>query len=138
MTLGPLTLEQPLEIDDARRAANRLATQRRDAEQNLETQVNEAAEAEAKYRKAYAEAFIRAEGTAAEREAKAKNEASPEQIERDIAAGMVKVLTERLRGLEGERSMLKSLIEWSQRMQVDEHAHRAARTNARGESLVHA
>ena len=129
MTLGPLTLEQPLEIDDARRAANRLATQRRDAELHLEAQVREAAELEAVYRQALAKAFIQAEGTAAEREAKARAEVADAQIDRDVAAGMVRVLTERLRGLEGERSMLKSLIEWSQRMSADEHARRAHLAN---------
>ena len=123
--LLPLTLEQPLEISDARRAARRLADQRREAEQNLEAQVRTAADAEATYRKAYAKAFIAAEGTAGEREAKAKAESVAEQIDRDVAAGMVKVLTERLRGLEGERSMLKSLLEWSMKMGADEHVHRA-------------
>jgi hypothetical protein len=33
---------------------------------------------------------------------------------------MVKVQTERLRGLEGERSMLKSLTDWSSRLRIDE------------------
>ena len=127
MSLGPLTLEQPLEIDDARRAANRLATQRRDAEQELEKQVRKAADAEVEARKSYALAFVAAEGTAAEREAIARDQAGRAFRDRDIQAGMVKVLTERLRGLEGERSMLKSLIEWSQRMSADEHAQRAYR-----------
>jgi hypothetical protein len=125
VTLGPLTLEQPLEIDDARRAANRLATQRRDAELALEAQVLKAADAEAAARKSYALAFVAAEGTAAEREAVARDKAGQAFRDRDIQAGMVKVMTERLRGLEGERSMLKSLIEWSQRMSADEHAKRA-------------
>ena len=124
MTLGPLTLEQPLEIDDARRAANRMATQRREAEANLEAQVEIAADHEAEYRKAYALAFIEAEGTAEERKAKAQSASRDEARQRDISAGMVKVCTARLRGLEGERSMLKSLIEWSQRMAADEHAYR--------------
>jgi hypothetical protein len=32
---------------------------------------------------------------------------------------MVKVTVERLRGLEGERSQLKSLVEWSAKLQLD-------------------
>lgn len=131
MTVGPLTLEQPLEIDDARRAARRLADQRREAEAELERQTIKAADAELVARKAYALAFIDAEGTAAEREAKARDKAGREFRDRDIQQGMVRVLTERLRGLEGERSMLKSLMEWSSRMDAGEHERRAARTDQR-------
>jgi hypothetical protein len=116
MNPNPLTLEQPLDIDDARRASRALATLRRDAEDALEKRTEEAAEKERQYRKAYATAFIQATGTAAEREAVAKSEASQEAYERDLAAGMVKVGVERLRGLEGERSQLKSLTEWSMRL----------------------
>ena len=114
-----LYIEHPLEIDEARRAARRLAEQRREAEQAHEDQVRVAADAEADYRKAYAHAFVVAEGTAAEREAIAKSESASECRERDVAAGMVKVMGERLRGLEGERSMLKSLIDWSARLSLD-------------------
>lgn len=116
---SPLTLEHPLDIDDARRASRRLAELRRDAEDAHERLTRDAAEAERVYRKAYARAFIRAEGTAAEREAKAKAEASQEAFERDLAAGLAKVQVERLRGLEGERSQLKSLTEWSMRLHID-------------------
>lgn len=115
-----LTLKQPLDLDDARIAAQRMATLRRGAEDALEVQVGVAAEKEAAYRKAYSQAFVKAEGTAAEREAVAKAQVSKECSERDVAAGMVKVQTERLRGLEGERSMLKSLIDWSSRMRLEE------------------
>lgn len=119
MNPSALTLEQPLEIDDARRASRRLAAMRRDAEDAHERLTKEAAEKERLYRKAYSVAFIQATGTAAEREAKAKAAAADEAYERDLAAGMVKVQVERLRGLEGERSQLKSLTEWSMRLQVD-------------------
>jgi len=112
----PLTLEQPLDIDEARTAARALAQQRRDAEALHEEQVEKAAAAEQEYRKAYAQAFIKAEGTAGEREAKAKADSSEEAYARDVAAGMVKAFAERLRGLEGERSLLKSFIEWSAKL----------------------
>lgn len=114
-----LTLEHPLDIDDARRASRRLAELRRDAENAHEQLTGEAAEAERSYRKAYSEAFVQASGTAAEREAKAKAIASDEAYVRDLKAGMVKVQVERLRGLEGERSQLKSLTEWSMRLNID-------------------
>lgn len=119
MNPAALTLEQPLDIDDARRASRRLAELRRDAEQAHEDFTREAAEKEMAYRKAFAEAFIQATGTAAEREAVAKALAAEEAYARDIAAGMVKVQVERLRGLEGERSQLKSLTEWSMRLRID-------------------
>jgi hypothetical protein len=54
-----LRLEQPLEIDDARRASRRLAELRREAEDSHETMTKEAAEAERVYRKKYAQEFIR-------------------------------------------------------------------------------
>ena len=111
-----LHLENPLDIDEARRAARRLAEQRRTAEDEHEKAVERAANAERDYRKRLAQAFIQADGaTAAMREADARAKAADEAFERDLSAGMVKVCSERLRGLEGERSMLKSLIDWSSR-----------------------
>jgi hypothetical protein len=53
-----LTLEQPLEIDDARRASRRLAELRRESEDQLATQTEQAAEKERLYRRAFAEAFV--------------------------------------------------------------------------------
>lgn len=114
-----LTLEQPLDISDARRASRRLADQRRQAEDEHRRHAEEAAEAERGYRKAYSKAFVQAEGTAAEREAKAKAESADEAYKRDLAAYMVKVCAERLRGLEGERSQLKTLCEWSMKLAID-------------------
>lgn len=113
MTPNPvaLHLEEPLSIDEARHAARAMALQRL---------VEEAAQAESEYRKAFSEAFINATGTAGEREAKAKAASAAECYRRDVAAGMVKVGTERLRGLEGERAMLRALIEWSSRLRLDE------------------
>lgn len=114
-----LTLEHPLDIDDARRASRRLAELRRDAEDAHERMTKDAAEAERNYRKAYSAAFVQATGTAAEREAQAKAASADQAYARDLAAGMVKVQVERLRGLEGERSQLKSLTEWSMRLSID-------------------
>jgi hypothetical protein len=126
---SPLTLTQPLDIDDARLASRRLADQRRAAEQELEKQAEKAADAEATYRKALALAFVKAEGaTAAEREAQARAAVVNQSYQRDLAASLLKVQTERLRGLEGERSMLKSLIDWSARInqELREQIGRAA------------
>lgn len=115
-----LHLEQPLEIDEARTAARAMASQRRDAENTLQEFVEDAAEAESVYRRKFSESFIAATGTAGEREAKAKAASADECYRRDVSAGMVKVQTERLRGLEGERSMLKSILDWSARLRLDE------------------
>jgi hypothetical protein len=117
---GALHLERPLEIDEARLASRRMAEQRRAAEDDLQRRVEAAAETERKYRLAFTKAFIAAEGTAAAREAQAKAESADECYARDLAAGMVRVQTERLRGLEGERSQLKSLTDWSSRLRIDE------------------
>ena len=53
-----LTMEHPLDLDDARRAARRLAELRRDAEQHHENAIKEAAQAEADYRRAFARAIV--------------------------------------------------------------------------------
>jgi len=115
-----LNLEEPLEISEAREASRAMARQRRAAEDTLQQMVEHAAEAERVYRKAFSAAFIRAEGTAAAREAKAKADSADECYARDLATGMVRVQMERLRGLEGERSQLKSIVDWSSRLRLDE------------------
>jgi hypothetical protein len=115
-----LNLEEPLEISEAREASRAMARQRRAAEDTLQQMVENAAETERLYRKAFSAAFIRAEGTASAREAKAKADSADECYARDLAAGMVRVQTERLRGLEGERSQLKSIVDWSARLRLDE------------------
>lgn len=115
--LGPLLLENPLEIDDARRASHALAQQRRAAEEELDRLAREAAEAERLARKDLARAFLIAEGdTAAMREAHARSLAADAFYRRDLAVGLVKAQHERLRGLEGERSQLKTICEWSAKM----------------------
>lgn len=125
--IGPLLLEQPLEIDDARRASFMLAQQRRNAEDVLKDLVDDAAEKERVYRKRLAQAFVEVtEGSAAHREAEAKSRAADAAYDRDLAAGSVKAQTERLRGLEGERAMLQSLISWSKEMRLDDRERLAA------------
>lgn len=116
-----LNLPDPLDIDDARVAARRLAEKRREAEDQHRKAIEAAADAERDYRREYAQAILQAEGTAAAREAQAKADSAHAAYLRDLAAGMVKAATERLRGLEGERSILKSLIDWSARMRLDEN-----------------
>lgn len=127
---GPLALEDPLDIDDARRAAHLLAEKRRDAEQILEQAVIDAADAEQLYRKAVAKTMVtlRADGnpsTGLEQLAKGQDHVSDLARERDLKRGMVKVAAERLQGLEGERAMLRQLMEWSARINLLEREQRA-------------
>jgi len=114
-----LTLSEPLDIDDARAASKVLARQRREAETALDRFVDESAQAEYTYRLRLAQEMIKAEGTAAEREMVARAASAGEARKRDVTAGMVKAQMERLRGLEGERAMLRALIDWSMRLGID-------------------
>lgn len=118
-----LHLEEPLSLDEARAASRAMASQRRAAEETLQALVEDAAHKEHAYRKAYADAIVKADGTAEARKALALAECAREAMDRDISAGMVRVQTERLRGLEGERSLLKSLVDWSSRLRLDEQEH---------------
>lgn len=113
----PIYLSEPLGIDEARAASRALASQRRLAEANLESAIKTAAETELTYRKAKAIEHTKAagEGTAAQRDAIVNAATAQERYERDLAAGQVKVWQERLKGLEGERSQLRGLIELSAR-----------------------
>lgn len=111
----PLYMSEPLGMDEARQASRALASQRRGAESNLEAAVEKAAETERDYRLALAKAFAKYadRGTAAQREAEARADVAEQSYARDLAAGMVKVCQERLRGLEGERAQLRALMDLS-------------------------
>lgn len=116
-----LNLPDPLDIDDARVAARRLAEKRREAEVHYRKAIEDAADAKREYHKEYAKAIIKAEGTAAVKEALAKAEAADARYFSDLADGYVKAQQEVLKTLEGERSMLKSLIDMSAKMRIDEN-----------------
>lgn len=121
---GPLTL-QPLEIDEGRTAARRMATVRRDTETAYEEALKSAAERERDYRLRLSRAFAELadfQGTAAAREAKADELSAEARYDRDLAQAIVKAHKERLDGLEGERSLLKSLLEFSMRIYERESA----------------
>ncbi len=101
---------------DAREAMQLLSRQRRAAEQEHRNQIERAAEAERSYRKGLARAFVETEGTAAEREAKARAQVADLSYQRDLQAGLVKACMERLQGLDGERASLHRLVEYSVRL----------------------
>lgn len=92
-----------------------LASARRRAEDEYKDAIERAADAEADYRKRFAAVFLEAEGTVAEREQKARAATADAARNRDISEGLARACLERLRGLEGERAMLRLLCEWSQR-----------------------
>ena len=119
--LGPLTLEHPLEIDDARRAGHRMSQLRQQAEKDYTAALIDKAETEATYRKALSEAFVRLRdagvaGGAAE--IQAKGDVVQSSKERDIAEGMAKAAEQRLKSLAEDRATLHRLVEWSMRVQL--------------------
>jgi translation initiation factor 1 (eIF-1/SUI1) len=110
-------LGDPLEMDDAREAAHLTAKMRRRAEGELVTRIETRAEKEADYRATLAKEIVQQKvahgSTVAKELAHQDSEVKKAFVEFKVAEGMVDAAKERLRGLEGERSMLKSLIDWS-------------------------
>jgi hypothetical protein len=102
-------------FQSARANARELAQARRRAEEDYKAQVEKAADAEAAYRKRFAAAFLAEEGTMAEREQRARAATADLARDRDLQEGLSRACLERLRGLEGERSILRLLMEWSLR-----------------------
>jgi predicted HTH transcriptional regulator len=99
----------------ARDNARELAQARRREEDNYKFCVEKAADAEANYRKKFAAAFLSEEGTMAEREQRARLATADAARDRDLKDGLARASLERLRGLEGERAMLRLLVQWSER-----------------------
>jgi hypothetical protein len=123
----PYQLNDPLEMDDARRASRRVAEIRRDAENEHRRAVQAKADAEREYRQALAIEIVRLKNggessTAATERARGEDAVKDKLREFRVAEGMVDAAKERLRGIEGERSLLKSLIDASARMMVGPEA----------------
>jgi hypothetical protein len=119
----PLDLEKPyregdpLDMDDARQASRRASQMRRDAERERIERGEKKAEAEVAYKKARATAILRLKidqgATVAKELADGDDEVAPLLLEKIKADTLYDAAGERLKTLEGERSMLKSLIDWS-------------------------
>lgn len=113
----PYAEQDPLDMDDAREAARRAAQLRRDAEAEYRRRIDVAAEAEATYRKLRSKAILAFKGdhgaTVARDLADGDDKVAEALVEHLVSKGMVDAMKERLKTLEGERSMLKSLIDWS-------------------------
>lgn len=118
----PLSLGDPLDLDDGRRAASMLARQCRGAVDSLDQAVTRHAEAEHTYRKAYASKLVELRGQAVPATiclelAKGDEQVAKLKFDRDLAKGMIDVARERLRQLDGERASLRQLLEWSRKFE---------------------
>lgn len=113
----PFTLQEPLDYEDAREAGKLYAKQRRDARENLEAAINTAKEKITAYRKAYALAFVSAQGDTAEaRKADAQSRAADAEAAKWQAEQMVKVAHEKLAEIDGHRATFHRLVEWSKEL----------------------
>jgi hypothetical protein len=117
-----LTLEDPLQVDEARRATRIIAVRRRAAREALREAEEGLAEAERLYRKARAVAYVVNKGapSAGMRDAMVDDETADARYERDVARGLVNAQSELLKELDGERASLHRLIDWS--MKLDPYA----------------
>src|SRR3990167_10610822 len=113
-----MTNPEPLTLNQLRDNARKLAETRRAAESSLQDAVADAAAKEATYRRNFSERYItlRNDHSQGDAEIQAKGDCAEWSQDRDVSAGMVKVWQERLRGLEGDRSLLRLLGDWSQRI----------------------
>lgn len=113
----PYQQGDPLDMDDAREASRRSSEMRREAEEALRQAVERRAEAEAEYRKRLAVAIVHkrqeAPATVAKDLAHGEPEVSEAMVAFRIAEGMVDAAKERLRTIEGDRSQLRGLIDFS-------------------------
>lgn len=111
----PLVLEDPLQIDEARRACQEIARQRQSARENFERANATLAEKERDYRKARALRYVENTGapSAGMRDSLVDSETADERYERDVARGVVEAAQERLKEIDGQRASLHRLIDWS-------------------------
>lgn len=113
----PYKQGDPLDMEDAREASRRSSVLRRQAEAELRAAVEDRAEKEGAYRKALAQKIVelRSECSATEAKERARGEEPvvSKMIEFRVAEGMVDAHKERLKTIEGDRSQLKSLVDYS-------------------------
>jgi chromosome segregation ATPase len=107
---------EPMSYADAERRMGAMAQRIRDAEADLAIASEDAASAEAVYRKSLGERFValRSEGAAVEAAmTQARGELFNLSRERDIAAGRARKALEVLENRRGERASLHKLVDWS-------------------------
>ena len=102
-----------LGLQEFRDNAHKLGVARREARRDFERYSELEADAEREFRKTLAIAFAKAEGTAAQREFIAQQEASDARHKRDLAKAMSKSALLRIEELEADRSILRDIGSWS-------------------------
>lgn len=109
----------PLDFADAYQRIARLAQQRRSLIEDYAEALAAAAQAKHDHRLAKAKAYATAAaegGTADAKKYRAEELAAEAEHRAEIADALAKAALERLRANEADRSMLRALIEWSQRL----------------------
>jgi chromosome segregation ATPase len=110
------TRHEPMTYAEAERRMQGMAQRIRDAERDYERAVEDAANAEAVYRKSLGERFgaLRSQGNAVEASmTQARGELFNLSRERDIAVGRVRKTLEVLEDRRGDRASLHKLVDWS-------------------------
>lgn len=112
-----------LSYQEARTAGVKLSRARRQTEDSLREAINTAAQKNAVYRQAKAEAIVTAKAehpaTVAVEIAQGSKTVRDADIERRVADGMVDVFKERLRLHDQDRATLHRLMEWSMKVAPD-------------------
>jgi chromosome segregation ATPase len=124
---------QPMSYGEAERRMGAMAQRIRDAERDYDRAVEEAADAEAIYRKSLAERFrAQREGGAAVEAAmtQARGECFNLSRERDLAVGRVRKALEALENRRGDRASLHKLVDWSGGVDVIERRNPQANGSA--------
>ena len=109
-----------LSLDEFRRQSRVLQENRSKAREEYERHAQEEAQAEFEYRRAFAIAHTQAaaKGTLNAKgiEAEAVAQTAPLRLKRDLAKSLAKSSLLRINELEADRATLRSIAEWSQRV----------------------
>lgn len=111
----PLTLADPLDIEDARQAYRRSAELRREAVKAQNDAHAHLNEAERDYRKLRAARYVEntSAPSAAMRDAFVDAESADARYERDMAKSAIKAAEERVAEIDADRQSLNRLVEYS-------------------------
>lgn len=126
----PYSVENPLDYDDAREAAHKLAEQRREAREWLERSHAALAREERAYRELVAKTWaeVKAEGemTAGQAKAEVDGRCAGQRQERDVAAAIVEAAKERLKEIDATRASFHQLLAWSAKVAPNGDQHQVA------------
>lgn len=115
-----MTVKPTMTLDEFRAQSRAIQKARAGARERYEDYAREAAQAESEYRKRLAQAFAEAKRmdgvTAAQAELEAHAAASDLRLKRDLAQSLAKSALLRVEALEADRATLRSVAEWSQKV----------------------